>query len=187
MRSFVEQYSTADKSGWGQGPWLTEPDKVVWVDEATDLDCMAHRGPLGAWCAYVGVPEGHPAYGQGYDDVDVDAHGGLTYAAGCQETDDPAFGICHVPQEGRPAVVWWLGFDCHHFMDYAPRMKEVHAQIAADVAAVRDRAGHSWDESDWQEVYRDLEYVIAECETLAAQLADYGTLRLAPGRAQDAV
>ena len=113
--NFVEEYRTEDKAGWGEGPWQDEPDKVVWVDPATGLDCMAHRNRSGAWCGYVGVPAGHPAYGQDYDNVDVDCHGGLTFAAGCQETGDPAHGICHVPQEGRPAEVWWLGFDCAHF------------------------------------------------------------------------
>ena len=32
MRNFVEQYTTDDKSGWGEGPWQDVPDKVVWVD-----------------------------------------------------------------------------------------------------------------------------------------------------------
>ena len=102
MRSFVEEYRTTDKSGWGEGPWLTEPDKVVWVDERTNLDCMAHRGPLGAWCAYVGVPEGHPAYGQDYDDVDVDAHGGLTALGPLPGDGEPR--LRHLPcPPGGPA------------------------------------------------------------------------------------
>src|SRR5437868_4216905 len=34
----------------GPGPWWDEPDKVQWIDPATDLDCLAVRGPFGAWC-----------------------------------------------------------------------------------------------------------------------------------------
>ena len=48
---------TVDKTGWPEGPWMTEPDKLVWIDVDTDLDCMAVRAPTtGAWCGYVGVP-----------------------------------------------------------------------------------------------------------------------------------
>ena len=167
MRTFVEQYTTIDKSGWGDGPWSDEPDKVVWIDQATGLDCMAHRNNAGAWCGYVGVPAGHPAYGQGYDEVDADAHGGLTFAGACQETDDPAYGICHIPTEGRPAVVWWLGFDCAHFQDRMPAMDMRLRELRAADPMWPPRPGALDD----FEQYRDLEYVVAEVTQLAEQLA----------------
>lgn len=65
------------------GPWTNEPDKAQWIDEATGLDCLIVRNRMGALCGYVGVPEGHPAHRQDYDNVDADAHGGLTFAGGC--------------------------------------------------------------------------------------------------------
>jgi len=69
---------------WGEGPWNNEPDRDVWVDPITDLDCLINRGPSGAWCGYVGVGPDHPLHGVQYDDVDVDVHGGLTYSVACQ-------------------------------------------------------------------------------------------------------
>jgi hypothetical protein len=165
MVTFTEQYSTEDKSTWERGPWDDEPDKVVWVDEQTSLDCMAVRNRAGAWCGYVGVPEGHPAFGKHYDDVAGDVHGGLTYAGPCQETDDPADGVCHLPQPGRPAPVWWLGFDCAHGGD----------QVPAYWAALRRVGAYSAFERDC-EVYRDLGYVVGEVERLAAQLHADDTL-----------
>ena len=165
--TFVEQYTTADKSGWERGPWDDEPDKVVWVDQATGLDCMAHRNGSGAWCGYVGVPEGHRAYERGYDDVPAVVHGGLTFAGGCQETGDPAHGICHIPQEGRPAEVWWLGFDCAHFQDKMPAMEARLKALRAKDLVWPARP----DALDEFEQYRDLGYVMAECESLALQLA----------------
>jgi hypothetical protein len=136
----------------GDGPWTSEPDKVVWIDEATGLDLMIHRNPMGAWCGYVGVPPGHPWHGRGYSDVDVTVHGGLTYAAACQEGDDPAEGICHIPQPGRPADVWWLGFDCAHGgLDLLPGLFE-HTGYS-------DLGGH----------YRDVAYVTGQCQALALQ------------------
>ena len=162
---FVEEYRVVDKSKWA-GPWDAEPDKVVWVDPRTNLDCMAHRGPLGSWCGYVGVPEGHPDFGQGYDDVAASAHGGLTYGAKCCPTDDPGGGLCHIPQAGRPVDVWWLGFDCAHWQDYVPGMREPIASLEAQ--------GIPWPLRDqgWGEEYRTLDYVVAEVTDLAAQLAE---------------
>lgn len=133
------------------GPWDDEPDKVYWIDPTTGLDCLIHRNSLGALCGYVGVPPGHPAHGKGYDDVAVDVHGGLTYADACEETTEEGTGICHVPLEGRPAHVWWLGFDCAHYRDLVPSM----------VSAMPPTDGR----------YRDIAYVEAEVTRLAEQLA----------------
>lgn len=174
MRTFLEEYRTQDKSTWGVGPWQEEPDKAVWVDEATGLDCMVNRGPSGAWCGYVGVAPGHLLHGRGYSmclthgeecedhwqhstpDSIFRVHGGLTYADKCQPTDDPTKHVCHIPQPGRPDDVWWLGFDCAHLHDFAPGMA----------------ARHPEDTRLPTEVYRDLNYVVREVERLASQLAE---------------
>lgn len=79
------EYRHADKSTWGRGPWLTEPDKKQWQDQATGVPCLAVRNHSGAWCGYVGVPPGHPAHGKDYDSVDVEVHGGLTFADKCAD------------------------------------------------------------------------------------------------------
>lgn len=163
----VGRWATVDKAGWGDGPWTTEPDKQHWVDPETDYDCLIHRGPMGALCGYVGVTEGHPAFGLDYEAVHglfpspegwsaLDVHGGLTYADLCQEGDDPATGICHVPLPGRPHKVWWLGFDCAHYMDYAPAYE------------ARKRAKGYATIGDPQ--YRDIAYVEREVASLARQL-----------------
>ncbi len=144
-------YATQDKADWGPGPWQDEPDKVQWVDPATGLDCLAVRNGIGAWCGYVGVPPGHPWHGVDYDAPDVDVHGGLTFAAACAEDAPEGHGICHVPFPGREPDVWWLGFDCAHGGDLAPGIPEVPMY-------------------GWGPVYRDLGYVRAECERLAAQV-----------------
>jgi len=104
----------------------------------------------GNWCGYVAVPPGHPAHGKGYDDVDVRVHGGLTYTGLCSGH------ICHVPEPGEPDDVYWLGFDCHHCNDLAPAFHMRGKEIGCH--------GDPTDE------YRDLEYVEAECASLAAQL-----------------
>lgn len=164
MTTFTEEYRNVVDHG--PGPWADEPDKAVWVDEATDLDCMIVRGPHGGLCGYVGVPEGHPWYRVGFADCvaecggerewtfcdhtpesRVEVHGGLTFSALCSPSDEgPERGICHIG-DGRPEV-WWFGFDCAHAWDLTPRL-----------------GGYTDDL-----VYRDFAYVQGEIALLAAQL-----------------
>jgi hypothetical protein len=168
------EYSTLDKSKWQRGPWDAEPDKVQWRDEATGLPCLAVRGPVGAWCGYVGVPPGHPWHGKEYDACQTAerdewgcsgpfVHGGLTFSGACSH-GDPAHSICHVPGRGEPDDVWWLGFDCAHSGDYTD-MKCDDAWLA--------RFPPRGD------VYRDLDYVRREAASLAAQAASAGETRSA--------
>lgn len=103
-----------DKRNWRPGPWINEPDRVEWRHRG--LPCLIVRNHTGALCGYVAVPPGHPAHGAGYDSVNVDVHGGLTFANHC-DTSERAL-ICHTPEPGEPDDVWWLGFDCAHYGDY---------------------------------------------------------------------
>ena len=113
-------WHTKDKSSWGEGPWMEEPDKAQWIGEA-ELDCLIVRGPSGALCGYVGVPESHPFFGKDYNAVDtVDVHGGLTFSDKCHPTEDPAKHICHIGELAANKEVWLLGFDCAHSGDYCP-------------------------------------------------------------------
>src|SRR5437588_8775903 len=133
------EYHTRDKAEWGDGPWLSEPDKAQWTDPATGLPCLAVRGQSGALCGYVGVTEGHPFFGVGYDadatlpvnhrcdepycrpspEHVLDVHGGVTFSEACDDgAEDRA--ICHTPKPGESDHVWWIGFDCAHFYDFSP-------------------------------------------------------------------
>lgn len=121
----VQEQRYVDRSGWPRGEWDDEPDRVEWRDAAgvPVLPCLIVRGPSGALCGYVGVPPGHPWHGKDFDAVQAadgdspDVHGGLTYAAACQ----PRGNICHAPLPGESDEVWWLGFDCNHAFDVAPK------------------------------------------------------------------
>jgi hypothetical protein len=158
-----------DQSGtaWPAGPWDDEPDKVSWTDQATGRPCLIVRNRLGALCGYVAVDPGHPLYGIGYSDVPdavhEAAHGGLTYASPCQEVEDEAHGICHVPEPGAPDDVWWLGFDCAHAGDLAPAMEATRRELdmPSFPGLPRDK-------------YRTVGYVRRRCEDLAAALASAG-------------
>lgn len=142
-----------DRTGWPNGPWDGEPDRVEWRDEATGLPCLIVRNRMGALCGYVAVPPGHPMHcdtqprPSGDDDPAdrLQVHGGITYGSKC------AGHICHVPNPGEPDDVYWFGFDMAHCDDRVPSMMKYDG-----------------------DVYRDVAYVQAECAKLAAQLAEAG-------------
>lgn len=150
-----------DKSKWADGPWKTEPDRKEW--EYNGLSCLIVRvNSHGALCGYVAVPPNHPWHGKGYDDLDVDVHGGLTYAQPCTGA------VCHVPKPGEPDNVWWLGFDHAHHGDLCPGR-----QLS------RDRShtfgpGRNEDDGSFPDrgVYRDMSYVTDQVELLAQQVFD---------------
>ena len=165
----MRTWTFADHRPPGIGPWNDEPDKAQWIDEETGLDCLAVRNPhAGNWCGYVGVPPGHPWHGKDYGDVhdadpEIDVHGGLTFAGACQDGAEDGPGICHVPEPGRPAHVWWLGFDCAHWLDLSPTSHARIAEIAPELVG-RPRPGY-------EEVYRTLDYVRQEAAGLARRAA----------------
>jgi hypothetical protein len=130
---------------------MYEPDKIQWQDEATGFPCLIVRNHMGALCGYVGVSEDHPAYQKGYDDVNVDVHGCLTFSNFCSHGDE-ATSICHIPEPGESDKVWWLGFDCAHWRDFCP--------------AYGQKLGLS------EGAYKDISYVTTEVKSLARQLKD---------------
>jgi hypothetical protein len=170
-------YTSMDKTDWGGGPWNDEPDKLQWIDDATGLDCLIVRNRLGALCGYVGVPSEHPWHGVGYSDSPsgkggfyaddcpetvVNVHGGLTFSDKCDQDAPEDSGICHVPGPGRPADVWWFGFDCAHSGDIVPGM-----------IACERKMGFSPPPDGG--VYKTVDYVRAEVANLARQLVTTGS------------
>lgn len=146
----MKTWKTIDKSEWPQrGEWDTEPDKAQWIDEKTGLDCLIVRGPTGALCGYVGVPESNTLFEKDYDTVDVDVHGGLTFSDRCRPVDEASTGICHTGEVANK-IVWWLGFDCAHAGDLMPKY---------------DRVFTDYD------FYRNFGYVKSQVTSLASQVA----------------
>jgi len=173
-----KRWTTIDKTGWGEGPWLTEPDKIQWVDWATGLDCLIVRSNphIGSLCGYVGLPPNHPLHGSDYKDMDfVDVYGGLTFADSCLEGFPEGEGVCHVPEPGRPKDVWWLGFDCGHFMDLSPafeirdrEMRQKHGWPDTIEMLPSELGGYA---TGLEKTYKPVPYVRAEVEHLAKQVA----------------
>lgn len=192
-----------DRTGWAPGPWDSEPDRIEWRSEG--IPCLIVRNRMGALCGYAGVSPRHPWNRKGYNecvkgcaevpakplesimgqpvpeiiqkvhmakkyfvcDEDyklghtpesiIEIHGGLTYSDACQGA------ICHVPLPGEPDPVWWFGFDCAHSGDVSPGLNSALLRVGGGL-------GHAG------EYYKDVGYVKAEVEKLAAQLREMKNL-----------
>lgn len=138
----------------------------------------------GNYNGYVGVGEGHPLHGKGYDtlihvaDMDTvsfnDNYIGLLLARGSSETEagllriDMALnvhgGITYAEnglngiEDGLFGNVWWFGFDTAH---------------SGDLRVYQTDTDRRYPMNDSE--YRDLVYVTAETTQLADQLAKFIT------------
>lgn len=133
-------------------------------------ECEVILTSMGHYCGYVGLPGEHPWFGKDYSDlvrvpqsvfdrpVDVDKVGAINLF--CRKVDDEAAKaglldmVLAVDVHGgltysqkRDDGLWWLGFDC------------AHAGDARSPDHVREG-----------EVWRDEDFVAAECRSLAEQL-----------------
>jgi hypothetical protein len=116
--------------------------------EHAGVRCLVIEGPVGALCAYVGVPADHPLAGKSDTDPaldDLSVHGGLTFA----DEGDGRY---------RPAGWYWYGWDYAHAGDLIPGLHaypgdrawtvgevEAEARAAAEVfAVIAQRAVEGW-------------------------------------------
>lgn len=136
-----------------------KPFKIEREWECAGLQCAVvqareaqHR------CGYVRVSPTHPLFGKGYDDPNVEVHGGLTFA----ELEP-----CTEHSDGQG---WWFGFDCAHAGDASTDPDANLSEVGEDAQRMlqiarsyptRYAAGHYWRQ---EEVER-------ETESLARQLA----------------
>jgi hypothetical protein len=150
-----------DKSKLPPGPWHSEPDQVAWICER--LPCLILRMDSGSLNGYVAVPlEWHPFAREHTDDFDV--HGGVTYPlqmdtyrtevwrdrflrAHPDNTVGALAARVHVGISGL--AYWWIGFDASHAGDLIPDSRYPQ---------------HG-------DPYRDIDYVKANTERLARQIA----------------
>lgn len=152
----VRTYHIWDKKAWSSGPWIDEPDKAQWEDEATSLPCLITRGADGAFCGYVSIEPSHPLYGHDYESVDVNVHGGLTYSGACRG------GASTEPE--TPDYLWRFGFSCGHDWDFTPEVAVIVNSVGFSGQRLATNPFHLGG------VYRDFTYVTGQCHYLAMYL-----------------
>lgn len=82
-----------------------EGDELQWEYTCSNgiiIHCSIHRNNVKALCGYITLTPDNTLYGIGYDDLDLQAHGGLTYNSYDNNNN------------------WVIGFDCAHYQDLSP-------------------------------------------------------------------
>jgi hypothetical protein len=179
-------------------PWETEPDSLDF--EADGLPCAMRRIPRGNWCGYVGVGPEHPLFGlptnhllklpsswfegrrglEGTGPFDLFIH----LARGRELTDACEISLAlqvhggvnyaedHVP-DGKPDGRWWFGFDCGHAGDYMPFNTNIDRIMDEMVDSMPEEVRNTMRKivrGREHTIYRDQQYVVGECQSLAVQL-----------------
>jgi hypothetical protein len=127
---------------------VNHPDRVLAKGEHLNYKWIVTHNSIGYRCGYVRIPRNHPWYAQECD-LDVDVHGGITFA----EHDVP----CDNPGDDTD---WWIGFDCAHACD---------APDPALPALLQ--AGEAIGRTSYGEI-RTQEYVEEQCKSLCEQVAN---------------
>lgn len=148
LLGFPEENRTGKKTYHVEQDWISEAGLRCIVIKSDDY--LRHR------CGYVGIDGDHFLYGIEYGQAIPELGDAPEEYRGWREYESPesvfrvhggitySGGGAHYPVESEG--IWWFGFDCAHYMD------------------------GQRDEGDGGG--RPLEYVVAECEQLARQLAD---------------
>lgn len=139
-----------DKSSWPDGVWKNEPDFVYWVDEGTGYHCFIKRYEhSGHLSGYVVVPKTNFFFENSGDDVyQLNVHGSVTYRDKLKFLGNEEIDLNFANEED-----WVIGFDCLQCMDINPRFMEY---------------------CHGDQIYRDINYVTSEVESLARQLKVIG-------------
>jgi hypothetical protein len=114
-----------------------EGDELQWdytCSNGVIIHCSIHRNGVKALCGYITLTKDSSLYGVGYDNLNIQVHGGLTYDGYDKDEN------------------WVIGFDCAHHGDLTPYF------LLNDEYYFGQRG-----------IYRDMEYVKYECESMAEQ------------------
>ena len=180
-------------------PWETEPDSLDFEAEGLPCVMRRNPG-WGTWCGYVGVGPEHPLYGlptnhllklpsswfvgrrldQGYGPMDLFIHamsGATSMADSCPiclafEVHGGVNFAEDNPPGREPDGRWWFGFDCGHAGDYIPGGEMLDEMKRQMIDSMPDEARNTMRRIVFGEaaIYRDQQYVVGECQSLAAQL-----------------
>jgi hypothetical protein len=143
---------------------FNNPEVKVLREEKVDEYILTIAAmPMGHLCGYLTLPHNHPWSHRGYDEIEADVHGGLTYA-------DPE-------GDGRYTV----GFDCGHSGD-SPDLQYMSLECQKALGWYFTGIGHVWNEFEVMEELRDLYR-----QAVSAQEATVSITQLAANRPVQAV
>lgn len=96
-------------------------------------------------CGYVGLTKNDKYFNIDFNNIDdISCHGGLTFSEFGDNNNRP--------KKIDDETIWWIGFDCAHYLDIIPAMLSFNPILDED------------------SIYRDMDYVESECKNIVNQL-----------------
>lgn len=161
MMSEKVSENTIDKSGWDDGEWNNEPDKIKWSQTINNYTykCKIRRTNLGILVGYVVVTKDHPVCDID-GPLDFNVHGGITY---CGKNPKDVYSLSDVSKPSDNGEKW-LGFDCCHILDYVPN------DPVRRIIQTRSVANNSSFYPPSHKIYKNIEFVTNQINSLIEQL-----------------
>jgi hypothetical protein len=147
---------------FGYGDWMDEPDSIEF--EFKGIKCFILRvvkeEPYaeeesyfgGHLCGYIFLPLGNPLYGEKWDEIDLDCHGGITWTA------DSELG-------------YMVGFDCGHSCDLIPTT-EHRRRTLPELIKIREMfpVPEGYEKFPlFNPTYKNISFCIKQCKSLVKQ------------------
>lgn len=156
--------------------WDEEPNELDWVDAKTGYQCrlLRHKSS-GHLCGYVQIPEAHPLHGVDYGAEVPEAVKGIEAAV--MQGPIGKRGMIEVPCMSRRGALAGDLFDVHGSITFSGEMSGKQGfWYGFDCAHAGDLSPNYVNQGFWGgNVYRDIDYVKAECTSLAEQLSQVST------------
>lgn len=138
-----------------------------WADDKTGYPCLACFTRDSHWCGYVALPESHPFYNRAYNEKGCppDLHAALMRSPLGKRS---AFSLFSVSEDPAETAIGEL-IDVHGGVTFSGDWKNKNIPgfwWGFDCAHAGDKTPYSPDGE-----FRDLDYVKAECASMAYQLA----------------
>lgn len=153
MNSFKEEsinsYTYEQKINWfGTGEWGEEFDVVKFYFK--EYKCMVFRVVIkepcvedhyfgGHFCGYVFLDSNHSLFGENFQNITIDCHGGISFSE-------------YVQEQGAHLI----GFDCAHSGDYVPSLEKFREENG--IETIFPLIAEFKNLSLFYPVYRDIEY-----------------------------
>lgn len=148
---------------WGDGEWVNEPDLVKFEYKGIECKIIRIHGYEGKdnehlygghLCGYVCIPEDHKYYNVSYFDIEINAHGGLTFS------------------DFVDGNKYWIGFDCALSHDYTPsseHFKKTNKEMIEWKKKNPPPEGYE-NFGLFNPTYKNINFCIEECKSMVDQL-----------------
>lgn len=123
------------------------------------IRCVVIFTRMGHRCGYVGVDEKSTIFEKGYNELDFDVHGGLTYSGGGKDSKYPV-----------ESNLFWIGFDCAHYMDSSDIEKALEYGLIDEESYKQLTSIYMFQEGQ----IRSKSFCEDECRSLVDQILEVG-------------